>query len=61
MSDDLIKRLTLWGNGASLAHHFLGTKSAREDCAEAAAALAEARAEIARLQKRVAELDAKDG
>lgn len=47
---DLIERLRKWGEGESLTRHFLGTKSAREDCAEAATALAEAEAEIARLR-----------
>jgi len=48
--DDLIKRLASWGTAAGLGTHFLGTKSAREDCAEAAAALSEAQATIARQQ-----------
>ena len=47
---DLIERLRKWGNSFGLAQHYLGTKSAREDCAEAATALAEAEAEIARLE-----------
>ena len=47
---DLIERLRKWGEGESLTRHFLGTKSAREDCAEAATALAEAEAEIVRLR-----------
>ena len=47
---DLVKRLHKWGNSFGLAQHYLGTKSAREDCAEAATALAEAEAEIARLE-----------
>lgn len=47
---DLIERLRKWGEGESLTRHFLGTKSAREDCAEAATALAEAEAEIVRLK-----------
>lgn len=50
MMDDLVKRLASWGTAAGLGTHFLGTKSAREDCAEAAAALAEAQATIARQQ-----------
>jgi len=37
---DLIERLRKWGEGESLTRHFLGTKSAREDCAEAAATIA---------------------
>jgi len=48
--NDLIERLRKWGNSFGLAQHYLGTKSAREDCAEAATALAEAEAEIARLE-----------
>lgn len=48
--DDLVKRLASWGTAAGLGTHFLGTKSAREDCAEAAAALSEAQATIARLE-----------
>lgn len=47
---DLIERLRKWGNSFGLAQHYLGTKSAREDCAEAATALAEAEAEIERQQ-----------
>jgi hypothetical protein len=47
---DLIERLRKWGNSFGLAQHYLGTKSAREDCAEAATALAEAEATIARLE-----------
>ena len=47
---DLIERLRKWGNSFGLAQHYLGTKSAREDCAEAATALAEAEATIARQQ-----------
>ena len=47
---DLIERLRKWGNSFGLAQHYLGTKSAREDCAEAATALAEAQATIARQQ-----------
>lgn len=53
--DDLVKRLASWGTAAGLGTHFLGTKSAREDCAEAAAALAEARATIARLEALIAQ------
>lgn len=49
MNDDLIKRLERWGESESLQNHFIGSRSARKDCAEAAAALSEARAEIARL------------
>jgi len=37
---DLIERLRKWGEGESLARHFLGTRPAREDCAEAAATIA---------------------
>ena len=55
MSDDLVKRLRKWGNSFGLAQHYIGTKSAREDCAEAATALVEAQAEIARLQALVAQ------
>ncbi len=51
---DLIERLRKWGEGESLTRHFLGTKSAREDCAEAATALAEAEAEIVRLRSALA-------
>lgn len=40
MMDDLVKRLASWGTAAGLGTHFLGTKSAREDCAEAAATIA---------------------
>lgn len=40
MIDDLVKRLASWGTAAGLGTHFLGTKSAREDCAEAAATIA---------------------
>jgi hypothetical protein len=35
--NDLVKRLTVWGEGSALASHFLGKISARETCAEAAA------------------------
>lgn len=51
MNDDLIKRLERWGADEGLQNHFIGSRSARRDCAEAAAALAEARAEIARLRE----------
>ena len=40
MSDDLIKRLRMWGDGAALACHFIGKRTAKEDCAEAAATIA---------------------
>ncbi len=32
MSDDLIKRLTAWGESAMLSKHFMGTVSAKERC-----------------------------
>ena len=48
---DLIERLERWGRDEGLQNHFIGSRSAREDCAEAAAALAEAEAEIARLRE----------
>lgn len=47
---DLIKRLERWGESESLQNHFIGSRSARRDCAEAAAALSEAQATIARQQ-----------
>ena len=50
MNDDLIKRLERWGESESLQNHFIGSRSARKDCAEAAAALVEARAEVERLR-----------
>lgn len=40
MSDDLIKRLERWGESESLQNHFIGSRSARKDCAEAAATIA---------------------
>lgn len=47
---DLIERLERWGKDEGLQNHFIGSRSARRDCEEAAAALAEAQAEIARLR-----------
>lgn len=47
---DLIERLERWGRDEGLQNHFIGSRSARKDCAEAATALAEAEAEIARLR-----------
>ena len=47
---DLIERLERWGRDEGLQNHFIGSRSARKDCAEAATALAEAQAEIARLR-----------
>jgi len=47
---DLIERLERWGRDEGLQNHFIGSRSARKDCAEAATALAEAEAEIARLE-----------
>lgn len=47
---DLIERLERWGRDEGLQNHFIGSRSARKDCAEAATALAEAQAEIARLK-----------
>jgi hypothetical protein len=47
---DLIERLERWGRDEGLQNHFIGSRSARKDCAEAAAALAEAEATIARQQ-----------
>lgn len=60
MSDDLIKRLASWGTAAGLGTHFLGTKSAREDCAESAAALSEARAEVERLREALNRIVGRD-
>ena len=48
---DLIERLERWGRDEGLQNHFIGSRSARKDCAEAATALAEAQAEIARLRE----------
>ena len=48
--DDLINRLERWGADAGLQNHFIGSRSARKDCAEAAASLTEAQAEIERLR-----------
>ena len=47
---DLIERLERWGRDEGLQNHFIGSRSARKDCAEAATALAEAEATIARQQ-----------
>ena len=47
---DLIERLERWGRDEGLQNHFIGSRSARKDCAEAATALAEAQATIARQQ-----------
>lgn len=44
--DGLVKRLETWGTAAALGKHFLGSKTAREDCAEAAAAIRELQAEL---------------
>lgn len=54
--DDLINRLVRWGADEGLQNHFIGSRSARRDCAEAAAALAEAQAEIARLREALRKL-----
>ena len=51
MSDDLIKRLERWGADAGLQNHFIGSRSARKDCAEAAARIVELEAEVARLRE----------
>ena len=48
---DLIERLERWGKDEGLQNHFIGSRSARKDCAEAATAIAEAQAEIARLRE----------
>ena len=47
---DLIERLERWGRDEGLQNHFIGSRSARKDCAEAATALAEAQATIARME-----------
>jgi len=47
---DLIERLERWGRDEGLQNHFIGSRSARKDCAEAATALSEAQATIARQQ-----------
>lgn len=39
MTDDLIKRLEMWGDGSELSRYFIGQKTLKEDCAEAAQAL----------------------
>jgi len=44
---ETVARLRKWGEGASLAKHFLGTQSAREDCAEAANLLEAIAAQLA--------------
>lgn len=51
---DLIERLERWGRDEGLQNHFIGSRSARKDCAEAATALAEAAAEIERLREALA-------
>lgn len=56
MSDDLIKRLERWGASEGLQNHFIGSRSARRDCEEAAAALSDAQATIARLEGENARL-----
>lgn len=40
MSDDLVERLERWGADEGLQNHFIGSRSARKDCAEAAATIA---------------------
>ena len=37
---DLIERLERWGKDEGLQNHFIGSRSARKDCAEAAATIA---------------------
>jgi len=37
---DLIERLERWGRDEGLQNHFIGSRSARKDCAEAAATIA---------------------
>ena len=51
--DGLVKRLETWGTAAALGKHFLGSKTASEDCAEAAAAIRELQAERDRLRALV--------
>ena len=60
MNDDLIKRLERWGESESLQNHFIGSRSARKDCAEAAAALSEARAEVERLREALNRIVGRD-
>ena len=43
MSDKLLHELRAWGESAALMQHFLGKRSARETCAEAAAEIARLR------------------
>jgi hypothetical protein len=46
MRDDLVGRLTAWGESAMLSQHFMGTVSARETCAKAADEITRLRAQV---------------